>query len=85
MALSAGSVGNVTVRKLGPATSAESVIRTLWWLHSEFQARRMAIVSSTEGSRHRSLKAAFQGRVFFDVLAIFIERRSADATELAAR
>ena len=33
--------------------------------------------------QHR-LEAAFERRVFFDVLAIFVERRRADAMEFAA-
>ena len=31
------------------------------------------------------LKAAFESRVFLDVLAVFVQRRRTDATEFAAR
>ena len=42
-------------------------------------------MSSTDGSpTYDRLEAAFQGGVFFDVLAIFVERGGADAAQFAA-
>ena len=42
-------------------------------------------MSSTVGSLDDDrLEAAFEGRVFLDVLAVFVERRGADAVQFAA-
>ena len=46
----------------------------------------MLIVSSTEGSLIiNRLKAAFECCVFFDMFAIFVERRCTDGVEFTAR
>jgi hypothetical protein len=45
----------------------------------------MAIVSSTVGSLdHHRLEAPFERGVLLDVLAVLVERRGADAVQLAA-
>ena len=44
------------------------------------------MVSSTVGSSTMyRLETALQRRVFFDIFAVFVERRRADAVQLAAR
>ena len=43
------------------------------------------MVSSTVGSSHQhGLEAALERGVLFDILAVFVERRRADAVQLAA-
>ncbi len=71
---------------LAAATMAESLIVTLWWTsYRSLRPRRIAIVSSIEGSLDvNRLEPAFERGVLLDVLAILVERGRADAPELAA-
>ena len=43
------------------------------------------VASTRRLAHHHRLETPFQRRVFFDVLAIFIQRRRADAAQFAAR
>ncbi len=81
------AVGDVAVRKLGGGHQGR--VLDLHALVVGFVAR---LETAEDGDRVVDawfvdvdrLKAAFEGRVLFDVLAIFVERGGADATQLAA-
>ena len=81
------AIGDVAVRQLGRGD--EGRIFDLARLVMRFVARLQAaedgdrVVDRRLADEDR-LEAAFQGGVFFDVLAIFVERRRADAAEFAA-
>ena len=78
---------DVAMRQPRGRDSAASRMRMPWWTsYFSLRPRRIAIVSSTRRLvDHHRLEPALERLVLLDVLAVLVERRRADAAQLAAR
>ncbi len=80
------AVGNVAVRKRrsrddGRIFDAHAVMHFVFFLQAAQDGNRIFDIRL---AHEHDLEAAFQRGIFFDVLAIFVERRSADGAQFSA-
>ena len=81
------AVGDIAIRKFrrGDDGGVGDAHAVMGFVALAQAAQNRDRVDDRRLSHQNALKAPLQGGVFFDMAAVFVERRRADATQLAAR